>query len=247
MNRGPVLHLATDPIHLVAFGAHPDDIEFACGGVVARETKAGRRAHFVVCSRGEAASNGTPAQRTTEAKKAAGILGATLEFLDFGGDAHFEVRAANAIKLAAVLRRTRPAVVLAPSRIENQHPDHFRLGQMVRDATRLARYGGLKELRRQPAHTVNHLLFYAVTAEAEPVGLGKLMIDISSTEILRAWTAAMRAHASQGRTRNYVELQLTRARLNGLRAGVGHAIALFANDPLLLDSLAPLDRSARRF
>jgi hypothetical protein len=48
-------------------------------------------------------------------------------------------------------------------------------------------------------------------------------------------------------TRSYVELQLTRARLRGLRAGVGHTIALFPNDPLVLDSLAPVSRSARRF
>jgi hypothetical protein len=57
----------------------------------------------------------------------------------------------------------------------------------------------------------------------------------------------MEAHASQASARNYVELQLTRARLRGLRAGIGHAIALFPNDPLVLDSLAQLGRSARQF
>ena len=52
---------------LLAFGAHPDDIEFGCGGVIARETQAGRRAHFVICSRGESATHGTPAARIREA------------------------------------------------------------------------------------------------------------------------------------------------------------------------------------
>ena len=42
-------------------------------------------------------------------------------------------------------------------------------------------------------------------------------------------------------------MQLTRARVHGLRAGVGHAIALFPNDPPVVDSLAQLGRSARRF
>ena len=65
--------------------------------------------------------------------------------------------------------------------------------------------------------------------------------------VLKAWTLAMEAHASQMSARNYVELQLTRARLRGLRAGVGHAIALFPNDPLVLDSLAQVSRGARRF
>ena len=81
---------------LLAFGAHPDDIEFGCGGVIAKETAAGRAAHFVVCSRGESATHGTRSQRAAEAKTAAQILGASLEFADLGGDAHFEVRAIHA-------------------------------------------------------------------------------------------------------------------------------------------------------
>src|ERR1700747_1189463 len=56
---------------LLAFGAHPDDIEFGCGGIIASETHAGRKVHFVVCSRGEAGTYGTPGQRVAEAKKSA--------------------------------------------------------------------------------------------------------------------------------------------------------------------------------
>src|ERR1700712_2697708 len=88
------------PVPLLAFGAHPDDIEFGCGGVIARETQAGTRAHFVICSRGESATNGTPAERTREAEKSAGLLGATLEFLEMGGDAHLQVRTEHALALA---------------------------------------------------------------------------------------------------------------------------------------------------
>ena len=58
--------------------------------MIARETQAGRAAHFVVCSRGEAGTHGTARQRTAEAKKAAARLGATLEFVDLGGDAQLE-------------------------------------------------------------------------------------------------------------------------------------------------------------
>jgi LmbE family N-acetylglucosaminyl deacetylase len=232
---------------LLAFGAHPDDIEFGCGGVIAKETRAGRAAHFVICSRGEAASHGTPKQRVAEAKKSAALLGATIEFVELDGDAHLEVRVAHAIKLAGIIRRLRPGIVLAPSLVENQHPDHPRLGQLVRDACRLARYGGIKELRRTPAHTIEQLFYYAATAEAEPANITPVLIDVSAPEILEAWTCAMEAHASQAAARNYVSLQLTRARLRGLRAEIGHAIALFPNDPLVLDSLAAVSRSARRF
>ena len=243
----PTLKSRHKPATLLAFGAHPDDIEFGCGGVIAHETSAGRGAHFVVCSRGEAGTHGKPAQRVAEAKKSAALLGATIEFIELDGDAHLEVRAVHAIKLARILRRVRPGIVLAPSLVKNQHPDHARLGQLVSDATRLARYGGLKELRALPAHTIDQLFFYAVTPEAEPLDVTPVLIDISAREVVATWTAAMEAHVSQMQTRNYVELQLTRARLRGLRAGIGHAMALFPNDPLLLDSLASVSRGERRF
>jgi LmbE family N-acetylglucosaminyl deacetylase len=232
---------------LVAFGAHPDDIEFGCGGVIAREHQVGRQIHFVICSHGEAGSYGTPKQRMLEAKNAAKILGATVEFIMLDGDAHLEVSATHAIKLAAILRRVCPGIVLAPSVVENQHPDHYKLGRLVRDAARLARYGGLKELRKASRHAIDQLYYYAVTAEAEPRDISPVLINVSAPEILAAWTAAMAAHQSQVKARNYIELQLTRARLLGARAGLGHAIALFPNDPPVLDSLTRLDRSARRF
>lgn len=231
----------------MAFGAHPDDIEFGCGGVVAKETRAGRRAYFVVCSRGEAATRGTPAERTAEAGRAAALLGATVEFIELDGDARLEARPAHAVALAAVLRRVRPGVVLAPSLVENQHPDHPRLGALVRDAARLARYGGVAELRGLAPHAVGQLFYYAVTSDAEPAGAMPVLVDVSDAGVLAAWTAAMAAHASQAATRNYAELQLARARLHGLRAGVGHAIALFPNDPVVVESLAQVGRGARAF
>jgi LmbE family N-acetylglucosaminyl deacetylase len=232
---------------LLAFGAHPDDIEFGCGAVIARETTAGRQAHFVIGSRGEAGTHGTPKQRATEAKKAATLLGATVEFLELDGDSHLEIRAAHAIQIAAIIRRVCPGIVLAPSLVENQHPDHWRLGKLVRDAARLARFGGLKELRRARPHAIGQLFYYAVTPEAEPPDITPVLIDVSSPEIIRSWTAAMNAHASQTQARAYVELQLARARLRGLRAGTSHAVALFPNDPLVFNSLEQTGRGERSF
>jgi len=235
------------PPYLVVFGAHPDDIEFGCGGVVARETHAGRRVHLVVCSRGESGTHGTPAERTVEAEKAAALLGASLEFIELDGDAHLEIRTAHALKLAALLRRTRPTLLLAPTLEQNQHPDHWRLGQLVRDAARLARYGGVNELKSQPAHSIHQLFFYAITPNAEPQQIQPVYIDISSPDVVSAWTSSMEAHASQLKTRNYVELQLARVRVNGSRCGSNAAMALYPNDPLVFDSLTLAGRGARHF
>ncbi|MDQ2730558.1 MAG: PIG-L family deacetylase [Armatimonadota bacterium] len=234
------------PTVLLAFGAHPDDIEFGCGAVIALETRAGRPAHLVVCSRGEAGTYGSPEVRTAESHTAAAIIGATLEFLDLDGDAHLEIRASHAVLLAAVLRRVRPAIVLAPSLVPNQHPDHWRLGQLVRDAARLARYGGVHELAERPPHAIDGLYFYAGSLQTEPPAR-PILVDVSAPEVIAAWTAAMEAHASQTSARSYVEMQINRARLHGLSAGVDYAIALFPNDPVVVQSLGGVSRGARQF
>jgi hypothetical protein len=115
----------------------------------------------------------------------------------------------------------------------------------VRDAARLARYGGLAELRPARPHAIGALLLYAVSPGAEPPGPPPVLIDISAPGILAAWKASMEAHASQMRTRNYIDLQVARARVRGLGAGVEYAQALYPADPVLLESLEPLARSAR--
>src|SRR5688572_25023177 len=222
------------PAPILAFGAHPDDIEFGCGGIIAREKETGRSVHFVVCSRGESGTNGTPGRRMREAKRAAALLGATVEFVDIGGDAHIEERASSAITLAGIIRKVQASVILAPSLGANQHPDHPRLGRLVRDACRLARYGGVKELRGADPHAIGQLFYYSITPAAEPAEGGRVLVDISASGVVARWTAAMEAHASQLKTRRYVELQLTRARLNGLSAGVEYALAPLPIDPIIV-------------
>ncbi len=156
---------------------------------------------------------------------------------------------AHAIRLAGVIQAAGASRdrSLAPSLGENQHPDHFRLGRIVRDATRLARYGGLEELRGAPSHVIDHLFYYALTPESEPRDVTPILVDVSAPEVVASWTAAMNAHESQTQARNYVDLQLSRARLNGLLNGIGHAIPLFPNDPPVIRSLTQLGGRSRRF
>ena len=111
----PTPNLNSEPGPLLVFGAHPDDIEFGCGGIVALEVRAGRRVHLVVCSKGEAGTHGTPDQRVAEAQAAAKVLGASLDFVELDGDAHLELRAAHAITLARRVREHKPDIVLAPT------------------------------------------------------------------------------------------------------------------------------------
>jgi LmbE family N-acetylglucosaminyl deacetylase len=230
---------------LLAFGAHPSDIEFGCGGIIAREIRSGGKAHFVVCARSESGAHGTPKERTAEARASAAILGATLQFVRLSGESDASV-AADARKLAAVIRRVRPGAMFAPSLVENQHPDHPRIGHLVRDAARLARgKGGAK--RRSRAHrSVGPLFFYAVSPEAEPAGVLPVLMDISDSKAVETWNSSMQAHASQRRSRDLAVYQLEGAHVHGLRAGVELAQPLYPDEPLVFDSLAPLARCAWR-
>ena len=237
----------SDPVApLLVFGAHPDDIEFGIGGVVVAEALRGRPVRLVVASRGESGTNGTPEQRQAEAQRAAELMGASLQFIDLGGDANIEYTRAGARQLARIMREICPAVVMAPTTEENQHPDHAAVGRMVRDATRLARYGGLAELRDLPRHAIQQLLFYPIGAEASPLDRQAVLYPLTD-DVVAQWQEAMAAHASQMQTRNYVDYQLARSALLGQRAGVGHALELFPNDPLVIGALDQIDGSSRHF
>lgn len=236
----------SDLAPLLAIGAHPDDIEFGVGGVLAAETRRGRPVHMVVCSHGEAGTNGTPDERTREAEAAAAKLGATLEWIDLGGDANIENTRAGARTIAAIMRRLKPEIVLTLSIVEDQHPDHVAVGRMTRDAARLARYGGVESLRDQPRHAITHLLYYAVAPDAVPKDRLPLLYALTDADV-DIWREAMEAHASQMRTRDYGSLQITRASLLGQNAGGRHAIALYANDALIINSLDGLGQGSRHF
>ncbi len=233
---------------ILAVGAHPDDIEFGCGGILIKEIARGQEVTNLILSCGEAASSGDLETRRHEAEAAAEIMGARLELLELEGDSRIEYRPPNAIAIARVIRRVRPHILLAPSPEENQHPDHGKAGRLTRDAARLARYGGLVDLATARAHSIDALYFYEITGTglgSAATGLPWIIVDVS--DVLPAWRRAMECHASQTATRNYVELQVARARALGLEIGAEHAMAVRANDPIRLDGLTDLRGSGRRF
>ena len=233
-------------MNILAIGAHPDDIEFGCAHVLIQEARRGNRVKLLVLSLGEAASHGTPASREAEARAAAGLIKAGIEFLDFGGDCHIESTPANAFAIAREIRKFQPSIVLAPHTGESQHPDHAVVGKLTRDACRFARYAGLEDLKQDlkdhPAHAIAALYFYAIT---QPLSDPDIVIDIS--DVVTEWEAAMRCHASQMQTRGYADLRLAAARHLGLSIGVACAAGFYANDPVRVAALSEITLSSRHF
>lgn len=231
---------------LLAVGAHPDDIEFGCGGILLAEADRGCAIALCVCSRGEAGTNGTPNERETEAQQAAKLIGATIEFLDFGGDCRLDLSATNALGIARMIRKVRPEVLLSPTAGSDQHPDHAIVSQLCRTAARLARYGGVEELREMQAHAISHHFEYAITPGGEPPN-DRLRVRVDISSCYARWVELMNCHQTQLRTRRYLDLQTARARLLGLTSGVEYAQALFPGNDLLVSNLAALPASVRLY
>jgi N-acetylglucosamine malate deacetylase 1 len=228
---------------ILAVGAHPDDVEFGCAPVLIQEVQNGNQVRILVLSKGEAGSSGTPEERAEEARAAAAVIGAEIEFLEMGGDCHIRHSPENSMAIARVLRGFQPAIVLAPNLDENQHPDHSATGRMVRDASRLARYAGLTDLKGLAPHQIASLYFYSITQVFMPPP--DIVIDVSAVE--ERWDAAMGCHKSQLKTKAYPELAHARARAMGAAIGVTSAIGLWASDPVRVRSLSDLTLSSRNY
>src|ERR1700744_4004020 len=136
----------------------------------------------------------------------------------------------------------RPSIVLAPHTQENQHPDHVVAGRLVRDAARIARYGGVEKIKPAAPPKIYHLFYYNIT---QHLSTPDIVIDISAQA--EKWEAAMRCHATQTAQKSYIDLQKSAARLLGLTIGVEYAAGLYTNDPVHLDHLSDLTRTSRNF
>lgn len=112
------------PVDVLAIAAHRDDVEQTCGGTLLVQRALGWKTAILDLTQGESGTRGSAAERAAEAEAAAGILGVShREALDLP-DGNVENTYANRLKLAAVLRRLRPRVVILPY-WQGRHPDHY--------------------------------------------------------------------------------------------------------------------------
>lgn len=126
-------------LHLLAIGAHPDDVEVHVGGILAKAALKGLRTGILDLTTGDLGTRGSAETRRAEAMAAASILGVPRIILDLP-DARFDEGEANRLKVIAQLRALRPTVLILPAP-QDRHPDHRRAFRLVQEA---AYYSGLK-------------------------------------------------------------------------------------------------------
>ena len=120
-------------IDILAFGAHPDDVELSCGGTILKEIHNGKTVGIIDLTKGELGTRGTVQTRATEASNAASILGVSfrknLSFSD-GFIANDKAHQSEVIKL---IRHYQPEIVLCNA-IDDRHIDHGVASKLVSDA-----------------------------------------------------------------------------------------------------------------
>ncbi|WP_340153156.1 bacillithiol biosynthesis deacetylase BshB1 [uncultured Marivirga sp.] len=124
-------------LNILAFAAHPDDIELACAGTIAKHTSMGENVGVIDLTEGEMGTRGTPQQRLKEAAKSAEILGLKLrENLGFK-DAFFKNDLKHQTEIVKKIRQYQPDIVLANA-ISDRHPDHGRASELISESVFLA-------------------------------------------------------------------------------------------------------------
>ncbi len=229
-----------EPVDLLVFGPHPDDLEIGLGGTIAKHAALGHRVGLCDLTAGEMGSNGTTDERIAEAEEARAVLGAlwriNLRWPDraIGRDGE-HVRAA-----AKVIRDARPRAVALPY-WSDRHPDHGAASSVLTEAVfnaGLRRYDAGADPWR-PAWTV----YYFINDSAPP----SFVVDVS--DHYERKRKALACHRSQFTTAadNAVDTRLTSPLFSqlvesrdaqfGAQVGVRFAEGLIVRETLVRDHL----------
>ncbi len=178
-------------VDVLAIAAHRDDVEQTCGGTLLVQKALGWRTGILDLTQGEAGTRGTAAERAAEAAQAARILGvAHREALDLH-DSNVQNTLENRLKVASVLRRLRPRVVILPY-WQGRHPDHYTSATLGYEACFAA---GLASLDLPAEHGAPHrpfkILYASLYADVRP----SFVVDI--TPHIETRQQALLAYRSQ--------------------------------------------------
>jgi len=203
-------------VNILAIGAHPDDVEFGCGGALIKYTRKGHRLFILVLTGG--GSGGSSSLRMEEQTASGNILGAEKIFWGGYEDTRLIVDSELIGKIEGVIAEVKPDFIFC-NFPDDTHQDHRHLAQAIMSATRYIR----------------NVLFYEgpTTQNFNP----QVFVDISDT--LERKVEALRAHNSQVMKTNIedlsiVEVARSSANFRGIQGRVKyaeafHSLRLFIN------------------
>ena len=120
-------------LDILAFGAHPDDVELGCSGTIAKEISLEKKVGIIDLTRGELGTRGSVEIRNNESEAAAKILGISIrENLDMR-DGFFLNDESHQLRIIEIIRKYKPEIVLCNA-IDDRHIDHAKGSKLVSDA-----------------------------------------------------------------------------------------------------------------
>jgi len=167
----------SNQVDILAFAAHPDDVELAASGTIMKHIDLGYRVVVVDLTEGSLGSRGSVETRYKEAKEASKIIGIDDRVNLKMRDGFFEITESNKIKVIEQIRRFRPKIVLANA-LNDRHPDHGRAAKLVSEA---CFYSGLVKVETkwegslQEAHRPNAVYHYIQDYYQKP----DFVVDVS--------------------------------------------------------------------
>ncbi len=231
------------PLDVLAIAAHRDDVEQTCGGTLLRMASLSLTTGIVDLTQGESGTRGTVAERAAEATEAGRILRVTRrEALDLP-DGAVANTLENRLKVARVIRRLRPRVVILPY-WEARHPDHATCSTLGYEACFLAGLAQFSsgDLGPMPPHRPFKIIYASLYADVRP----SFVVDITPfiEERLASLLAYRSQYADQPRggalfveEAEIRERTLAEARHYGLLAGVRYGEPFVQREVGLVDDL----------
>lgn len=160
-------------VDVMAFGAHPDDIELGCGGTLIKLVDLGHSVVLVDMVQGEMGTRGTVETRRAEAAAAAKIIGAVARENLKLEDGNIRADEEAKRRVVEVVRKHRPRLVFIPY-YKDRHPDHYHASQVAYEGIFLA---GLAQYETgQESYRPLRVLYYMGWYEFEPT----FIVDISA-------------------------------------------------------------------
>lgn len=185
-------------VDILAVFAHPDDLELTVGGTMLRMKSLGYKTGGLDVTRGEMGTRGTVEGRAEEAVEAAKILKLDVRENLGLADGHVFVDNASRTAMVRAFRRLKPKLILT-HQLDDPHPDHDHIAQLVREAARLSSMRNYDPESGADVIAVPRVAHNIFSRHVLP----SFVVDIS--EFLKEKMAAIRAHASQFHDPNSTE------------------------------------------
>jgi bacillithiol biosynthesis deacetylase BshB1 len=230
-----------DKLDILAFGAHPDDVEIGMGATLAKYAEEGFRVGICDLTKAELSSNGTVDIRQKEAKRAGEILGvATRIQLTWPDRGLRTITEKQLAEVVSIIRKYQPEVIFAPFPID-RHPDHGACTDIVKEAffnSGIKRYQCAGDLH---AFRPKNLHLYFINGYEHP----DFVIEV--TNFIEKKKQALLAYESQfvkasdsidtPLTNDYIAVVESRERLFGKEVGVNYAEGFKTTKPLVVSNL----------